>query len=146
MGGLIPGRLATTTLVKRKVARREQYTRIGHGPVRPMLALHRALPAVHLGLSHPAAQGHADAAYDRRIESARPACGRSTGCECNVCSLIACPEQLDPKNICVDAEAPVRENKLSRTAGRAGRSVPAAAPGPARDAHDPSKRSINGWD
>ena len=26
-------------------------------------------------------------------------------CECNVCSLIACPEPLDPKNICVDAKA-----------------------------------------
>ena len=36
-------------------------------------------------------------------------------CECNVCSLIACPEQLDPKNICVDAKAILRENQESRT-------------------------------
>ena len=36
-------------------------------------------------------------------------------CECNVCSLIACPEQLDPKNICVDAKALLRANKLGRT-------------------------------
>jgi Na+-translocating ferredoxin:NAD+ oxidoreductase RnfC subunit len=36
-------------------------------------------------------------------------------CECNICSLIACPEQLDPKNICVDAKRLLRENKLGRT-------------------------------
>ena len=36
-------------------------------------------------------------------------------CECNVCSLIACPESLDPKNICVDAKALLRANKLGRT-------------------------------
>jgi Na+-translocating ferredoxin:NAD+ oxidoreductase RnfC subunit len=36
-------------------------------------------------------------------------------CECNVCSLIACPEQLDPKNICVDAKAILRENREDRT-------------------------------
>ena len=35
-------------------------------------------------------------------------------CECNICSLIACPEQLDPKNICVDAKALLREKKLGR--------------------------------
>ena len=29
--------------------------------------------------------------------------------------MIACPEQLDPKNICVDAKALLRENKLGRT-------------------------------
>ena len=28
-------------------------------------------------------------------------------CECNVCSLIACPEQLDPARICGDAKAPL---------------------------------------
>jgi Na+-translocating ferredoxin:NAD+ oxidoreductase RnfC subunit len=36
-------------------------------------------------------------------------------CECNVCSYIACPEQLDPKNICVDAKQVLRENKLGRS-------------------------------
>jgi len=36
-------------------------------------------------------------------------------CECNVCSLIACPEQLDPKNICVDAKAILRESREGRT-------------------------------
>jgi Na+-translocating ferredoxin:NAD+ oxidoreductase RnfC subunit len=36
-------------------------------------------------------------------------------CECNICSLIACPESLDPKNICVDAKAILRKENLSRT-------------------------------
>jgi Na+-translocating ferredoxin:NAD+ oxidoreductase RnfC subunit len=36
-------------------------------------------------------------------------------CECNICSFIACPEQLDPKNICVDAKALLREEKMGRT-------------------------------
>jgi Na+-translocating ferredoxin:NAD+ oxidoreductase RnfC subunit len=36
-------------------------------------------------------------------------------CECNICSLIACPELLDPKNICVDAKALLKENNMSRT-------------------------------
>ena len=36
-------------------------------------------------------------------------------CECNVCSLGACPEMLDPARICVDAKALLRENEMSRT-------------------------------
>jgi Na+-translocating ferredoxin:NAD+ oxidoreductase RnfC subunit len=36
-------------------------------------------------------------------------------CECNICSLIACPEQLDPKSICVDAKALLRETQTGRT-------------------------------
>ncbi len=36
-------------------------------------------------------------------------------CECNVCSLIACPESLDPMNICVDAKQLLREREMSRT-------------------------------
>jgi Na+-translocating ferredoxin:NAD+ oxidoreductase RnfC subunit len=33
-------------------------------------------------------------------------------CECNVCSLFACPEKLDPKNICADTKIRLRrENK-----------------------------------
>ncbi len=30
-------------------------------------------------------------------------------CECNLCTLIACPEDLDPKNVCVQGKARVRE-------------------------------------
>ena len=33
-------------------------------------------------------------------------------CECNLCSLFACPENLDPKNVCVHDKAIAREKKL----------------------------------
>lgn len=57
-------------------------------------------------------------------------------CECNICSYIACPEILDPKNICVDAKQLMREKNLSRSPAeletlfrdlhpaRAGREIP----------------------
>lgn len=32
-------------------------------------------------------------------------------CECNVCSLFACPEKLDPKNICTDTKRSLRSEK-----------------------------------
>jgi Na+-translocating ferredoxin:NAD+ oxidoreductase RnfC subunit len=35
--------------------------------------------------------------------------------ECNVCSHIACPEGLDPKNILADAKKLLRDNNLSRS-------------------------------
>ncbi|MBS1872555.1 MAG: SLBB domain-containing protein [Acidobacteria bacterium] len=33
-------------------------------------------------------------------------------CECNLCSMFACPEDLDPKNVCVQAKPLAREKKL----------------------------------
>jgi Na+-translocating ferredoxin:NAD+ oxidoreductase RnfC subunit len=34
-------------------------------------------------------------------------------CECNLCSLYACPEDLDPKNVCVQAKPLAREMDLT---------------------------------
>jgi cobalamin reductase len=36
-------------------------------------------------------------------------------CECNVCSLFACPEKLDPKNICTDIKIKLKEEKKDFT-------------------------------
>ena len=33
-------------------------------------------------------------------------------CECNICSLIACPEDLDPKNVCVQLKQKAREEGM----------------------------------
>ena len=33
-------------------------------------------------------------------------------CECNLCSLYACPEDLDPKNVCVESKPIARERGL----------------------------------
>lgn len=38
-------------------------------------------------------------------------------CECNLCSLYACPENLDPKNICVFSKPLARERKLEFKGG-----------------------------
>ena len=39
----------------------------------------------------------------------------SSCCECNVCTLFACPEKLDPKNICVDTKVKLREEEKGFT-------------------------------
>jgi Na+-translocating ferredoxin:NAD+ oxidoreductase RnfC subunit len=36
-------------------------------------------------------------------------------CECNVCSLFACPEKLDPKNICADIKVKLKQEKKGFT-------------------------------
>lgn len=33
-------------------------------------------------------------------------------CECNLCSLLSCPEGLDPKNVCTENKRWMRENKI----------------------------------
>jgi Na+-translocating ferredoxin:NAD+ oxidoreductase RnfC subunit len=34
-------------------------------------------------------------------------------CECNLCTLYACPEELDPRRVCVEAKPAARERQLS---------------------------------
>jgi Na+-translocating ferredoxin:NAD+ oxidoreductase RnfC subunit len=63
---------------------------LGH-PIQP----HRAMQS--LGFTNPASPIIAGTLY----------C-----CECNLCSLYACPENLDPKNICVFSKPAARERKL----------------------------------
>jgi Na+-translocating ferredoxin:NAD+ oxidoreductase RnfC subunit len=41
------------------------------------------------------------------------ALGSQFCCECNLCTLLACPENLDPKNVCVQNKAWMRENKMT---------------------------------
>jgi Na+-translocating ferredoxin:NAD+ oxidoreductase RnfC subunit len=66
---------------------------LGH-PIQP----HRAMQA--LGFTGPKTQ----------LIAGTLAC-----CECNLCSLYACPENLDPKNVCVEAKPVARELKLQWT-------------------------------
>jgi len=63
---------------------------LGH-PIEP----HRAMQA--LGFTGP---------KDRLIA------GTLYCCECNLCTLFACPEDLDPKNVCVQAKPTAREKGL----------------------------------
>lgn len=113
VGGLIP-LPADHYLVRRKVAPRETYTRIGHGQCDQCSLCTELCPRYILGYP---IQPHR---VMRTLLMTGDAKSRASlwaqyCCECNVCSLIACPEQLDPKNICVDAKALLRQEKIGRT-------------------------------
>jgi Na+-translocating ferredoxin:NAD+ oxidoreductase RnfC subunit len=101
-------------LIQRKTAAKEVYTRIGHGQCDQCSLCTELCPRYVLGYP---IQPHR---VMRTLLMTGE--GKSRGslwaqycCECNVCSLIACPEQLDPKSICVDAKALLRQNKIGRT-------------------------------
>ena len=101
-------------LVRRKTAAKETYTRIGHGQCDQCSLCTELCPRYILGYP---IQPHR---VMRTLvmtgeEKQRGSLWAQYCCECNVCSLIACPEQLDPKNICVDAKAILRENREGRT-------------------------------
>jgi len=64
---------------------------LGH-PIEP----HKAMRA--LGMSH---------------EKLSLVIGTHFCCECNLCSLIACPEDLDPKNVCVQNKRELRVEKTT---------------------------------
>ncbi len=101
-------------LVKRKSASSETYRRIGHGQCDQCSLCTELCPRYTLGYP---IEPHK---VMRTLQMTREAKDHGSlwaqyCCECNICSLIACPEELDPKNICVDAKQILREKNLSRT-------------------------------
>lgn len=101
-------------LVRRKSAPKETYTRIGHGQCDQCSLCTELCPRYLMGypiephkvMRNLLMTGDAK----QRLSLWAQYC-----CECNICSLIACPEQLDPKNMCVDAKALLKEKQVSRT-------------------------------
>ncbi len=101
-------------LVRRKTASRETYQRIGHGQCDQCSLCTELCPRYILG--YPIEPHRVMRTLLMTGEAKdRGSLWAQYCCECNVCSLIACPEMLDPKNICVDAKALLRENKQSRS-------------------------------
>jgi Na+-translocating ferredoxin:NAD+ oxidoreductase RnfC subunit len=101
-------------LVRRKTAPRETYTRVGHGQCDQCSMCTELCPRYLMGYPiepHKVMRNLLMTGDSK----ARLSMWAQFCCECNVCSLIACPEQLDPKSMCVDAKALLREKKLSRT-------------------------------
>ncbi len=49
-------------------------------------------------------------------------------CECNVCSLWACPEELDPRNVCATTKRDLRQNGMWQDAGQQQRLMTEAHP------------------
>lgn len=101
-------------LVRRKTEARETYTRIGHGQCDQCSLCTELCPRYILG--YPIEPHRVMRTLLMTGEAKqRGSLWAQYCCECNVCSLIACPEQLDPKNICVDAKQILRENQDGRT-------------------------------
>lgn len=101
-------------LVKRKTAPRETYTRIGHGQCDQCSMCTQMCPRYILGYPIEPHQVMRTLMMTGEAKE-RNSLWAQYCCECNICTLIACPEDLDPKSICVDAKALLRENQMSRT-------------------------------
>lgn len=63
-------------------------------------------------LGHPIEPHRAMRALGFHEERAQLVIGTTYCCECNLCSLVACPEDLDPRGACVRDKTPVRESGL----------------------------------
>ncbi len=101
-------------LYQRKTQSKTTYTRIGHGQCDQCSLCTELCPRYIMGYP---IQPHMvmRSLLMTGSEKERGSLWAQYCCECNVCSLIACPEQLDPARICIDAKAILRENDLSRT-------------------------------
>ena len=101
-------------LVERKGAPKPQYTRIGHSCCDQCSLCTELCPRYILGYPiepHKVMRSLMMTGAERdRISLWAAYC-----CECNICTLFACPEKLDPKNICVDAKGRLREQRISRS-------------------------------
>lgn len=60
-------------------------------------------------LGHPIEPHKAMRAAGFLFDEAPAVVGTSYCCECNLCTMIACPEDLDPKNACVQGKVRVKE-------------------------------------
>ncbi|MCA9262424.1 MAG: SLBB domain-containing protein [Planctomycetales bacterium] len=102
-------------LYQRKSQARPTYTRIGHGQCDQCSMCTELCPRYLLGYPiqpHMVMRSLLMTGDDKdRVSLWSDYC-----CGCNVCSLIACPEQLDPARICMDTKKHLREYQLARTA------------------------------
>jgi Na+-translocating ferredoxin:NAD+ oxidoreductase RnfC subunit len=108
-GGIIV--LPTThTLVARHGAQWGQIARVGRSACDQCRFCTEMCPRYLLG--HPI-EPHAAMRALSFTEPPNPTiAGTLYCCECNLCSLYACPEDLDPKNVCVESKPIARERGL----------------------------------
>jgi Na+-translocating ferredoxin:NAD+ oxidoreductase RnfC subunit len=101
-------------LVRKKTAPQETYTRIGHGQCDQCSLCTELCPRYILGYPIEPHKVMRTLLMTGEAKE-RGSLWAQYCCECNICTFIACPESLDPKNICVDAKKILKANKLSRT-------------------------------
>jgi Na+-translocating ferredoxin:NAD+ oxidoreductase RnfC subunit len=99
-------------LVQRKSQSQETYTRIGHGQCDQCTLCTELCPRYILGYPIEPHKVMRTLLMTGEAKE-RGSLWAQHCCECNVCSLIACPESLDPKNICVDSKKLLREKGLT---------------------------------
>ena len=101
-------------LVRRKSQSQQTYTRIGHGQCDQCSLCTELCPRYILGYPIEPHKVMRTLLMTGEAKE-RGSLWAQHCCECNVCSLIACPESLDPKNICVDSKKVLNEKGLSFT-------------------------------
>ncbi|MEJ2052785.1 MAG: 4Fe-4S dicluster domain-containing protein, partial [Calditrichaceae bacterium] len=101
-------------LVRRKSQSQETYTRIGHGQCDQCSLCTELCPRYILGYPIEPHKVMRTLLMTGEAKE-RGSLWAQHCCECNVCSLIACPESLDPKNICVDSKKILKEKNLAFT-------------------------------
>jgi Na+-translocating ferredoxin:NAD+ oxidoreductase RnfC subunit len=129
LGGVMMGRLAATLdepvtktlggivvlpadhqLVARYKAPQRHIERIGRSACDQCRFCTELCPRYLLG--HPIQPHRAMQSLGFTAPRAPMVAGTLYCCECNLCSLYACPENLDPKNVCVISKPAAREMKL----------------------------------
>ncbi len=101
-------------LIRKKTTPKETYTRIGHGQCDQCSLCTEMCPRYILG--YPIEPHKVMRNLLMTGEAKERASLWAQYCvECNVCTMIACPEGLDPMHICIDAKALLKEKGLSRT-------------------------------
>ena len=101
-------------LIKRKMQTPETYQRIGHGQCDQCSMCTELCPRYIMGYPIEPHKVMRTLLYEGEKKQ-RVSLWAQYCCECNVCSYIACPENLDPKSMCVDAKAALREAGDGRT-------------------------------
>ena len=101
---------ATHPLARRHSATPVQVQRIGRAACDQCRFCTELCPRYLLG--HPIEPHQAMQALGIRRREGPMIAGTLYCCECNLCTLYSCPEDLDPKNICVQAKPVARERKL----------------------------------
>jgi Na+-translocating ferredoxin:NAD+ oxidoreductase RnfC subunit len=101
---------ATHPLVRRHGATPAQIARIGRAACDQCRFCTEMCPRYLLG--HPIEPHRAMQALGFTGPKDRLIAGTLYCCECNLCTMFACPEALDPKNVCVSAKPVAREKGL----------------------------------
>jgi len=101
---------ATHPLVRRHAATPVQVARIGRAACDQCRFCTEMCPRYLLG--HPIEPHRAMQALAFTGPKDRLIAGTLYCCECNLCTMFACPEDLDPKNVCVSAKPVAREKGL----------------------------------